>query len=192
MAHLTPKFANTPPILCFTPSEICYNGNKHKPVPKKLCVKIKNMKTIFDHSTREGLASRTRSLNESSLPQWGKMNVYQMLKHCTAWDEWVLGKNDPVYKRVFIGYLFGRAALKSIMKDDGPLRRNTPTIPALIIKEKSGDMVSAQSYWIQLLGEYDQFSNVPFVHDFFGKMTREQVGILAFKHADHHLRQFNC
>jgi len=29
------------------------------------------------------------------------------------------------------------------------------------------------------------------MHPFFGKMTKEQVGYLAYKHTDHHLWQFN-
>jgi hypothetical protein len=37
---------------------------------------------------------------------------------------------------------------------------------------------------------YANYSNPGFVHDFFGKMTDEQIGIFAYKHADHHLRQF--
>lgn len=31
-----------------------------------------------------------------------------------------------------------------------------------------------------------------FMHPFFGKITREQIGYLAYKHDDHHLRQFNA
>jgi hypothetical protein len=26
----------------------------------------------------------------------------------------------------------------------------------------------------------------------WGKMTQEEIGIFGYKHADHHLRQFNC
>ena len=46
-----------------------------------------NMKTIFDKTTRDELINRINSLNENSNPQWGKMNVSQMVKHCTQWDE---------------------------------------------------------------------------------------------------------
>jgi len=44
--------------------------------------------------------------------------------------------------------------------------------------------------WIQLISAYEHFSNPGFIHDFFGTMTTEQIGIFAYKHADHHLRQF--
>jgi hypothetical protein len=41
-----------------------------------------------------------------------------------------------------------------------------------------------------LLNEYAHYANPSFFHTFFGKMTKEQVGQLVYKHADHHLRQF--
>lgn len=146
------------------------------------------MKTIFDKTTRGELIGRINTLNENSAPLWGKMNIYQMLKHCTLWEEMALGKQK--YKRAFIGRLFGKIALKKVLKDDGPLSRNTPTLPELRIKG-SGDVPSEKTKWISLLGEYEHFADPDFVHPFFGKITKEQIGYLAYKHADHHLRQFN-
>ena len=40
------------------------------------------MKTIFDQSTRDHLISRINKLSEESTAQWGRMNIYQMVKHC--------------------------------------------------------------------------------------------------------------
>ena len=148
------------------------------------------MKTIFDEATRNELIKRVHSLDEHSKAQWGKMNIHQMLKHCTLWDEWILGKNHPVYKQVFIGRLFGKMALKDVLKDDSPLKRNTPTLSFLGIKEKHGDLAAEKKQWVALIKDYDKFSNPSFIHSFFGKMTREQTGYLVFKHIDHHLRQF--
>ena len=146
------------------------------------------MKSVFDKSTRDELIYRIGNLNENSRAQWGKMNVYQMVKHCTLWEEMISGKRK--YKQVFIGRLFGKIALKSVLKDESPLRRNSPSIPDLIIKE-NGNILSERAKWITLLEENDRFSNHDFVHPFFGKMTKEQIGYMAYKHTDHHLRQFN-
>jgi len=148
------------------------------------------MKTIFDKSTRDELIGRIDTLTEDSSAQWGKMNVYQMLKHCRLWDEWVAGEKN---KQVFVGRLFGRLALKNVLKDEKPLSRNTPTIPELRLNRlgENGDVESEKAKWIGMIEGYAHFSNPGFVHTFFGKMTREQIGYLAYKHADHHLRQFN-
>src|SRR6187431_1255261 len=98
------------------------------------------MKTIFDKTVREELIDRINTLSEKSVAEWGKMNIYQMVKHCTIWEEWILGTNKPTYKQEFIGFIFGKMALKSIMEDDSPLRRNTPTSAAFKAKENICDL----------------------------------------------------
>lgn len=65
------------------------------------------MKTIFDEAFRAELIDRINSITEDKAAEWGKMNLYQMVKHCSNWDEWIQGKNNPVYKQEFIGFLFG-------------------------------------------------------------------------------------
>lgn len=147
------------------------------------------MKTVFDKTTRDELISRMNTLNENSIAQWGKMNIYQMMKHCTLWEEWIAGNEN--YKQIFIGRLFGKMALKNILKDEKPLRQNTPTIREFRIKEKEGDVISERTKWVALINNYAHFSKQGFIHPFFGKMTKEQIGYLAYKHSDHHLRQFN-
>ncbi|HTI07245.1 MAG TPA: DUF1569 domain-containing protein [Puia sp.] len=147
------------------------------------------MKTIFDKSTRDELINRIHKLNENSKAEWGKMNVYQMLKHNTLWDEMMTGKKK--YKQAFIGRLFGKMALKGVLKDEKPLRRNTPTVPEFRVTG-NGDVLSEKTKWITQIEGYAHFSNPDFIHPFFGRMTREQIGQMAYKHADHHLRQFNC
>lgn len=149
------------------------------------------MKTIFDKTARDELISRINTLNENSTAQWGKMNIYQMLKHCTIWEEWILGKNKYTYKQEFIGFLFGKIALKRMIKDEKPFDRNVPTSVQFKVKAKNGDIVAEKQKWIALLEEYERYSNPGFIHDFFGRMTKEQIGLLAYKHTDHHLRQFN-
>jgi len=148
------------------------------------------MKTVFDKTTRDELTGRINALNENKTAQWGKMNVYQMLKHCTLWEEWI--QSNKKNKQVFVGKLFGRMVLNSVLKDEKPLRHNTPTLPELIIKEQNGDMEAGKRKWIALIEKYADYSTPVFVHPFFGKMTREQVGYMAYKHTDHHLRQFGC
>jgi Protein of unknown function (DUF1569) len=147
------------------------------------------MKTILDKATRDDLIARINTLNESSTAQWGKMNVYQMVKHCRQWEEMVSGK--IVCKQSFLGRLFGKMALKGMLKDESPLTRSTPTSPELKVNELNGDVAAEKKEWIALIGQNANFSNTNFVRPFFGKMTTEQVGYLAYKHIDHHLRQFN-
>lgn len=152
----------------------------------------KPLKTIFDAPTRQALIQRIESLSEHNPAVWGKMNAYQMVQHCIRWDEWMLGTHSPAYKQAFIGRLFGKVALHRMVKDDKPIDRNVPTSTWLKIKETTGDFQQAKSQWASLVDGYGQYDNPAFIHDFFGKMTRGEIGILAYKHTDHHLRQFGA
>lgn len=147
------------------------------------------MKTIFDEATRQELIVRINTLNADSAAQWGKMSIFQMVKHCRLWQEMILGKIQC--KRVFIGRLFGKIALWQALKDDKPMVRNAPTSPDLRVIERNGDIASEKAKWIELIKEHAGVVNTDFVHPFFGKMTKEQLGYHAYKHIDHHLRQFN-
>ena len=95
------------------------------------------MKTVFEQLTRCELIDRVNSLTENSNRLWGKMNVYQMAKHCTIWFEWVLGKDKQVYRVDFLGKLLGRMALKSNTKDDKTKWKKKPA-GQFWIKEKEG------------------------------------------------------
>jgi len=148
------------------------------------------MKTTLDKSIRDELIRRIGNLNKNSQAQWGKMNVSQMLRHCTAWEELVSGRQK--FKWAFVGRIFGKMALRSILKDETPLSRNTPTSPEFKITTDGGDVEAEKEKWISLLKSHGQFSHEGIEHPFFGKMTLEQVGYLAYKHTDHHLRQFGC
>lgn len=147
------------------------------------------MKSVLDKQTREELINRIETLNENSVAQWGKMNVYQMIRHCVLCEEMYLGKTK--YKRALIGRLFGKIGLKNLLKNETPLKRNSPTSNHFKVAEAAGDVLSEKNKWIALVKEYANFSNDDFEHWFFGKMTREQVGYFVYKHTDHHLRQFN-
>ena len=147
------------------------------------------MKSILDQSTRDEVIERVNRLTENSTPQWGKMNIYQMLHHCVLCEQLYLGK--IIVKRVFIGKIFGKMALKNMLKDETPIKPNSPTNAAFKVSATSGDVYNERDKWISLIREYENFSNNNFEHWFFGKMTKEQVGYFVYKHTDHHLRQFN-
>lgn len=147
------------------------------------------MKTVLIESDRNELINRIKTLNENSKPQWGRMNVHQMLKHCILCEDLYLGSMKV--KRSFLGRIVGPLAIKNILKNDAPLQKNAPTNPVFKIMESDGDVELEKQKWIELIEKYKDYSKPEFIHWFFGKMSKEQVGQFAYKHADHHLRQFN-
>ena len=148
------------------------------------------MKTIFNSQVREELILRINSLNKDMKSQWGKMNVFQMVKHNTYWNGWILGKENHTYKQVFMGKIFGKLALRKMIKDEKALDKNIPTSSQFKVKELNGDLEAEKFKLISLIKVYEHYDNPDFIHDFFGTMTKEQIGVLVYKHSDHHLRQF--
>lgn len=148
------------------------------------------MKSIFNKEEQEELIKRIKLLDENKTALWGSMNVFQMLLHCTYWDNWMQGNNQQRYKQNFIGRIFGKMGLKRMVKDNSPLDKNVPTGKAFKIKQTYCDLEVEKAQWIKLINQYQQYNNPDFIHVFFGKMSTESIGILAYKHTDHHLRQF--
>lgn len=147
------------------------------------------MKTIFDQCNREHIIKRVEQINENNKAQWGKMNVHQMLSHCIKYEQMMQGK--ITYNRLFIGYLFGKSALKKdFLKDNSPIKQNVPTLKQLKPDVNLGDFNEEKNLWIRLIEDYNAFPKNEILHPFFGKLSSAEVGQLAYKHSDHHLRQF--
>jgi len=147
------------------------------------------MKTLFDPAQRQEFVQRIKQLNPESKPLWGKMTVAQMLRHLCVWEEMI--HENKIYKRPFIGRLIGPIILKQVLKTPD-FRRNSPTVPETRITETGIDMKEESRKLIASLDRYATYNiaDYSFIHPFFGRMTREQIGQLAYKHLDHHLRQF--
>lgn len=146
-----------------------------------------NMKTMLDLEERNALIARIENLTGTEKPLWGKMTVAQMVEHCIRWEEMMAG--DRKIKRAWPGYLFGKMALQSMIGNDKPLKQNISTFKELTIGETDGNFEKQKKKWIGLLEGY-QHRVAKYSHPFFGNMTREQTGRLAYKHTDHHLGQF--
>jgi len=144
------------------------------------------MKTITDKQSAEQLIDRINLLQQNTQPQWGKMNAYQMLRHLTLWEEMAMGQ--ALYKQSFIGRLFGKMALKDMMKDE-PIKQNLPTVPGFKMTG-DGDVEAEKQKLTELIKMHTAYADKGFLHPFFGNLTSEQAGRMAYKHADHHLRQF--
>ena len=147
------------------------------------------MKTIFDDDVRRELTGRLNKLTAENRPLWGKMSPAQMLKHCRLWEEMI--HQNQVFKGPLIGRLIGRLILKNVLKTP-EFRKNSPTIPEMVVTETNINLNEERRQLITLVNSYPQYNwpDNSFIHPFFGKMTREQIGILVWLHLDHHLRQF--
>lgn len=147
------------------------------------------MKSIFNEHTRDGVINRICTLNENSKAKWGKMTVVQMMKHCASCEEYYYGNIE--IKRSFPGKLFGKIAIKRILKNEtSTIGKNAPTATQFRTVNTNLDFEKEKTNWIRLLQQYETYNKDNFEHWFFGKMTKEQLGQFIYKHCDHHLKQF--
>ena len=146
--------------------------------------------SMLDPTMRSQIIQRAQQVHTNLIPSWGHMNVFQMVKHCRMFEAWIHGIGDWDYSISRSSPDVAAAALAEITGDNTPMMRFAPSADLLIIQDFNVDFESEKNLWIDHLHRYDSYKNDQFVHDFFGKMTPEQIGILAYKHSDHHLRQF--
>jgi hypothetical protein len=147
------------------------------------------MKSLFQSETISEIQQRIDNLQPNTARLWGKMEVAQMLAHCSAALEVAVGEKYP--PRMFIGRILG-PFLKPIFFNDKPLKRNTPTDKSFLIidnrnfeREKTRLMTLIRQFHT---GGPQKVTTHP--HSFFGKLTSEEWSVGMYKHLDHHLRQF--
>jgi uncharacterized protein DUF1569 len=148
------------------------------------------VKSLFQPSAAEEIERRIAALKPDSHRQWGTMTVAQMVAHCSAGLELASGDRRP--PRALVGRLIGWAIKPLVLRDDEPMRRNSPTVEGLVVNDQRELGIERT----RLLGLISQFVTAgangctTHPHSFFGPLTPDEWAILMYKHLDHHLRQF--
>lgn len=146
--------------------------------------------TIYTKSTSDETISRINNLTAHTTPQWGKMDVAQMLAHCNITFEMAF---DPAYKK---SPALLRFILKNLVKGnvvgEKPYKKNDSTPPQMLIKtaknfgEEKQRIVNYLQNCVTVGEQY--FEGLD--HPAFGKMTKIEWSNLLYKHLNHHLTQF--
>jgi hypothetical protein len=148
------------------------------------------MKSLFEPAAVNEITGRVTHLGPDSEAQWGKMNVAQMLAHCSAAIGMAEGKVTP--PRILLGRLLGPLAKKSLIVNGEPMRRNAMAEKSVLVTDER-DFVVEQK---RLRESIDRFATggpgicTKHPHFFFGPLTPVEWAVLMYQHLDHHLRQF--
>ncbi|MFC4721425.1 DUF1569 domain-containing protein [Geojedonia litorea] len=147
------------------------------------------MKSLFISDDYNEILNRINALNEHTQPQWGKMDVAQMLAHCCEPLKVPLGKLTLKKPNRIMRLLF--LLFKESLYDDKPWKRSLPTTKEYkIVDDKM--FTNEKTKLVELIHELhskkDQNSWPP--HPVCGQFTTEQWGKMQYKHLDHHLKQF--
>ena len=143
-------------------------------------------KSLLDPEVELQTLSRLDRLAPTARARWGRMSVTQMLRHIAgglrmATGELVIpGRNSPL--RLF--------PIRQLIVFVLPFPHNAPTAPALISTE-TFDFEEERATLRSLISSFAkrEIREWP-EHPAFGPLDREQWGVMAWKHLDHHLRQF--
>ncbi len=148
------------------------------------------MKSLFESETHEQVLNRIEGLTESTQPQWGKMEVGQMLKHCQIPFEVALSHIEMEAKPGVLMKLMSKL-FKPSMYNDKLWRRNMQTPKQFLVTDPMVFAIEKDNL-VALINEFAPLknnTNWP-EHPYFGHFTTEQRGQIQYKHLDHHLRQF--
>ena len=148
------------------------------------------MKNIFTKEVTNELINRLDNLTNKSQPKWGKMNVAQMLAHCSVAYEGVYTDKYPAPN--FFVKLLLKMFVKKYVVSEKPYAKNVKTAPQFLITEKKNFELEKQrliDFLIktQNLGE-EHFNGKESAS--FGKLTKQEWNNLFYKHLNHHLEQF--
>ena len=77
------------------------------------------MRNLFEPDAVQEVMTRIEQLKPTSQRQWGKMDVAQMMAHCSATLEMASGKF--VAKRTLLGRFVG-PRVRHVLSDDSPFR----------------------------------------------------------------------
>lgn len=148
------------------------------------------MKNLFDIVEATEIINRINQLTPTTKNLWGKMNVSQMLAHCTVTYEMVYTDKYPKPNSFKIFLL--KTFVKKAVVSDKPYPKNGRTAPQFLITntiefEESKKKLVEYIKKTQTLGE-SHFDNKE-SHS-FGKLTTQEWNNLFYKHLNHHLTQF--
>lgn len=145
---------------------------------------------IFTAEVTDKMLERIDSLTPETQANWGKMNVAQMLAHCSVTYEFIFTDKYP--KPAFMMRLVLKLFVKSLVVGAKPYKRSNPTAPAFIISDErvfddEKQKLKAYLQQVQELGA-DYFDGKESLS--FGKLKKEEWNTMFYKHLDYHLGQF--
>jgi hypothetical protein len=150
------------------------------------------MKTIRDEKCRGELIARLEKLTGQEKPAWGKMTLEQMLSHLVQTGdlpfETIMGDHSN---------LVSRTLLKPLVLYVLPIPKEVKVGPELDQQQNGRKPLGIDVDKAAAIESINRLATLPVDHDclghpFFGKMSTKQWCVMAYKHIDHHLRQFGA
>jgi hypothetical protein len=147
------------------------------------------IKDLFDPAVKQDILERINNLTATSERKWGKMDVAQMLAHLQPPIEVAYGTR--IVKGNFLIKLMV-PLFKNTLYNEKPWKTGLPTDKSFIMTGEAKDFESEKNKLLGLVEKFCEPAVRDTPHPVFGKMTKKQWSNAAWKHIDHHLRQFGA
>lgn len=147
------------------------------------------MKSIWNEADAQAIRARVASLRADAPARWGKFTAPQMVCHITDGLKMAMGELHVPPRKMPLRYF----PLKHLVIFVLPFPKGAPTAPELLTRTAAvwGDEVrQLQQALDRLLAQHDR-DDFP-EHPAFGTMPRRTLGVLVYRHLDHHLKQFGA
>jgi hypothetical protein len=145
------------------------------------------MKTLFDPETHREILDRLDRLTPETSRRWGTMAAGKMICHLADHLRTALGDLDAGSG----GGPMTWAPVKWFAIEVMPWPHGLPTAPAMLTTDPEDfarDVAELKRVIARFLERGPEGAFHP--HPLFGPLTGAQWGRLAYRHLDHHLRQF--
>jgi hypothetical protein len=151
-------------------------------------------RSIFDKSHRSEVIARVNMLTEASEGRWGVLTSSQMVHHLylackMAFDEVEIPDQSNLLTRTLGKWMF-LSNIKPPGREKGKIQTFSPidiVRQNISVESLANELAQYQA----ILERVVHTQNLSIKHPLFGKMNRDDWGLLCYAHADYHLTQFS-
>lgn len=120
--------------------------------------------------------------------EWGKFNATEMLAHLNDAMRMAMGELPVAPKKMPLRYF----PLKQLIIYALPFPKSAPTAPELLARCNGAQFEQERVEFRKIVERIaaKPASDAWPEHPAFGRLTHRAWGVLKYRHADHHLRQF--
>lgn len=144
------------------------------------------MSTLLASTSRQQLLRRLDHLAPTAVPRWGRMTAPQMVAHLI--ESYRFGAGELTLPLWFVPF---RPIVRWLALYVIPFPKGAPTAPQLLSRIPASWETDVEALRDRIARFTPPPAGVPRPpHPIFGVMSDADLGVLAYKHTDHHFRQF--
>jgi hypothetical protein len=146
------------------------------------------MKTLWNAHDRESLLARVEWLRPEDPARWGRFTALKMLAHVNDALRMSSGTLPTSLKKTPLRF----PVFKQIAVYFAPWPKGVPTVPELLSRGESAAWEAERAAFPDAVAgfvERPKNAALP-LHPAFWRLSRRAWGRLAWRHIDHHFRQF--